>query len=69
MDDFLIDIERGYLKNGEPLEARWGTGWWTKRPEREPEYYGGECPYCYKEALYCDGTFLKCERCGKESEE
>lgn len=67
---FDDDIARGYLENGEPLEAQYGTGWWTRQPEQEPEFHGGECPYCGKEAWYCDGQFLECEHCGKkESEE
>ena len=69
MDDFNADIERGYLENGESLEARWGTGWWTEQPEREPEYYGAECPFCNEEAWYCDDEFLRCEKCGRENKE
>lgn len=68
MDDLHDDIARGMLENGEPLEARWGTGYWTEQPDPEPEYYGGECPFCGQEALYCDDKFMNCEKCGRESE-
>lgn len=65
MSNFNDDINRGYLENGEPLEAQYGTGWWTQMPEPEPEYYGGECPFCGEESWYCLGEFVECEQCGK----
>jgi hypothetical protein len=37
MSELDDDIARGCLKNGEPLEARRGSGWWSARPEQEQE--------------------------------
>lgn len=68
MSDLDDDIARGCLENGEAIEARWGIGWWSeeqRKREYGPEFHGGECPYCHKEAWYVDGIFLKCEECGK----
>jgi hypothetical protein len=65
MDDLQNDIARGCLENGEPIESRWGTGWWSIQPEPEPEYYGGECPFCGQEAWYYEGEFCDCPKCGK----
>lgn len=67
MSELDDDIARGYLENGEPLEAKWGTGWWSNYDEQqpEPEWGGGECPFCHKEALYCNLDFHLCEHCGK----
>jgi DNA-directed RNA polymerase subunit RPC12/RpoP len=66
---FYDDINRGCLENGEPLEAQYGTGWWTPMPEQEQEYYGSECPFCGAEAWYCYGAFINCEKCGKTYED
>jgi hypothetical protein len=63
---FEEDLSRGYLENGEPLEALYGTGYWTQMPEPELEYHGGECPFCGEEAWYCNGEFLSCEKCGND---
>ena len=68
MSNFDDDMARGYLENGEPLEARYGTGYWTQMPEPEPEYEGGECPHCGQEAWFCDGEFYSCPKCGKTCE-
>lgn len=42
------DIRRGCLSNGEPIEARWGQGYWSEadqEPERDP-WDGEPCPDC-----------------------
>ena len=35
MSELYDDIARGCLENGEPIEARWGSGEWTRQPEQE----------------------------------
>jgi hypothetical protein len=35
MSDLYDDIARGCLENGEPIEARWGSGWWSAQPDQE----------------------------------
>ena len=42
----MDDIERGCLETGESIEARWGTGWWSREPHQEPRYEVVECPVC-----------------------
>jgi len=37
MSKFDDDMARGCLESGEPLDALYGTGWWTKKDESEPE--------------------------------
>ena len=37
MSELDDDIARGCLKNGEPIEARWGSGWWSQQPEQEQQ--------------------------------
>lgn len=69
MSEFDDDLARGYLENGEPLEARYGTGYWTQMPEPEPEYELGECPHCGQAAVYCMGEFCGCDKCGKKHED
>ena len=69
MSNFDDDINRGYLENGEPLEALYGVGWWTPRPEPEPEYYEDACPYCKQEAWFYMGEFCDCPKCGKTYED
>jgi len=69
MSDLQEDISRGCLENGEPIEAKWGTGWWSGiGHEQEPEWGGGECPNCGKEAHYFGGKFVECEECGEEED-
>jgi len=60
---FREDLERGCLKTGEPLEALYGTGWWTREPEPDlgPEVV--QCPRCGGQA-YDLGSELDCENCG-----
>jgi len=36
------------------------------RQELEPEWDGGECPFCGEMAHYFGGQFAECEECGKE---
>jgi hypothetical protein len=69
MSELDDDIMRGCLKNGEPIEAKWGQGWWSVS-EHEPdyeqdEYQSGECPFCKMEALYNGDQFVECEHCHK----
>ena len=37
MSELSDDIARGCLPNGEPIEARWGTGEWSSQQEQQPE--------------------------------
>jgi hypothetical protein len=37
MSELSDDIARGCLENGEPIEARWGTGEWSAQPEQQQE--------------------------------
>jgi hypothetical protein len=37
MSELSDDIARGCLPNGEPIEARWGTGEWSQQPEQRQE--------------------------------
>lgn len=72
MSSLEDDIARGCLENGEAIEAKWGTGWWSeeqRKREHKPEFHCGECPHCHKEAWYVDGKFLECEECGKHKAE
>jgi hypothetical protein len=67
MSELDDDIARGYLPNGEPLEARWGTSWWTERNSEDQIPDITECPKCHGAAydLMADG--IDCENCGKLS--
>jgi len=69
MSDMNNDIRRGCLENGEPLEARYGVGWWSEFPEQEqePDWDGGECPQCHEMAWYYGGSFDHCEQCGAKA--
>jgi len=69
MSDLDEDIARGYLENGEPIEAEWGSGWWSSQPEQEPDYCGGECPFCGREAYFIEYQFISCLFCGKTNED
>lgn len=51
------NLARGALPTGEPLEALYGAGPWTRQPEREPEAVqcevcGGEA-YALEEEVVC----------------
>jgi len=69
MSRFEEDLARGYLETGEPLEALYGTGWWTQQPEPEAEVI--PCPRCGQPAyalgneIYCDNCppYLECQDC------
>jgi len=37
MSELSDDIARGCLENGEPIEARWGTGEWSREHEQQQE--------------------------------
>lgn len=70
MSDFDEDMARGHLENGEPLEARWGAGEWSDwGREQEPDWDGGECPFCHDTAWYFGGQFAECQKCGKTYED
>jgi len=56
-------LQRGCLPNGEPLEAAFGTGWWTEEPEPEPEPPITQCHICGGQA-YDLGDKIDCENCG-----
>lgn len=67
MSEFSDDIDRGCLENGEPLEAKYGCGYWSKMPEKEPDLWDGEpCPNCGNVLLHTyDGNFVEdCPECG-----
>ena len=72
MSDLRDDIARGMLENGEPLEARWGTGYWTEQPEQEPkpDFYQNPCPVCGCEESHFygygseDDDHVYCKDCG-----
>ena len=73
MSNLDDDIARGCLENGEPIEARWGTGWWSeegRKQEPEPNFYGADCPYCGKEAIFVEfygkHEFVECKHCGRK---
>lgn len=61
---FNANIERGELPTGEPLEALYGTGWWTEEPKQPDCPPGGPCPECGGSA-YDLGDCIDCENCGK----
>jgi hypothetical protein len=67
------DIARGCLENGESIEARWGTGEWSevgRQREPDPDFYGADCPYCGKEAIFVEfygkNEFVECKHCGRK---
>lgn len=70
------DIARGCLEDGQPIEAKWGTGPWSyQEPEQEPEpeFFGKPCPKCGEIAWwygYDEDTceFVECEACGFKEE-
>lgn len=37
MSELDDDIARGCLENGEPIEAKWGSGWWSVVEEQQQE--------------------------------
>jgi Zn ribbon nucleic-acid-binding protein len=76
MSNLSDDIARGCLPNGEPLEAKYGVGYWSdplSSREPEPDFYGAECPFCHKESYwveYCGHhEFVKCLKCGKKTKD
>lgn len=47
MSELDDDVQRGCLSNGEPIEARWGQGYWSEVQNAETDPWGGEpCPDC-----------------------
>jgi hypothetical protein len=65
MSELDDDIARGCLPNGEPIEARWGTGWWSQTDEpqgQEPEIT--QCPKCNGAAYELGVDGIDCENCG-----
>jgi hypothetical protein len=66
----LDDDIRGCLENGEPIEARWGQGWWSPTDEpREQEPEITQCPKCGGVALDLTPNGIDCENCGALSPE
>lgn len=60
-ETFRADIRRGHLSSGEPLEALYGAGWWTRQPERLPPVV--QCRRCDGQA-HDLGDRIDCENCG-----
>ena len=65
MSELDDDIARGCLPNGEPIEARWGTGPWseTQSPQEGPDIC--QCPKCGGTAYDLAPNGIDCENCGK----
>ena len=58
---FEANIQRGHLPTGEPLECRYGAGWWTEEPKPQPPVI--QCRVCGGHA-YDFGYNIVCENCG-----
>ena len=71
MSDLDNDIARGCLKNGEPIEAKWGSGWWSGSPFPEPEQEIEicQCPKCGGNAYFLGISGIDCENCGNITQE
>jgi hypothetical protein len=71
MSDLDDDIARGCLKNGEPIEAKWGSGWWSGSPfdNQDPEPEIIQCPKCNGNAYFLGELGIDCENCGKITQE
>lgn len=54
------NLARGSLPTGEPLEALYGAGPWTRQPEQEPEVV--QCEVCGGSA-YDMGDEVDCVHC------
>ena len=66
MSDLQDDIARGCLENGEPIEARWGTGWWSDSgEEQEPDVC--QCPFCNGTAYDLGQGGIDCTTCGHKT--
>ncbi len=67
MTELDDDIARGCLPSGEPIEARWGSGWWSVHPEQYPEPDYLQCPICGAWAIDYgdDGDDIECSWCDK----
>ena len=56
-------VDRGCLPTGEPIEALYGTGWWTEQEQEQEPWDVCECPQCHNAAyIWPDGS-IDCERC------
>jgi hypothetical protein len=60
---FEEDLDRGHLPTGEPLEAKYGAGWWTHQSEAGSYPDIVECHVCGGRAWDL-GTTIDCENCG-----
>ena len=60
---FEANMQRGYLPTGEPLDALYGTGWWTEEPEPPDLPPIIQCHICGGQA-YDLGDKIDCENCG-----
>jgi len=69
MSELSDDIARGCLENGEPIEARWGTGEWSVEAQENtyPQPEGDYCPYCGEMAWFFMGQFVECPSCGRKA--
>lgn len=63
MSDLNDDIRRGCLEDGQPIEARWGAGWWSYQ-RQEPELEYCQCPKCNGWAIETNFWEIYCEKCG-----
>ena len=57
------NLDRGHLPTGEPLDALYGTGWWTHQPSAEDGPSLVQCRHCGGRAEDL-GTTIDCENCG-----
>ena len=71
MSSLAEDIARGCLENGEPIEAKWGTGRWSVYDDApDPDFYQRACPDCGCEDSYRWGLgnpedeLVYCRNCG-----
>jgi hypothetical protein len=66
MSSLQEDIKRGCLADGEPLEAKWGVGYWSVSPDPEPDPWdGAPCPVCGNMLHIYAGEFAEdCDQCG-----
>ena len=62
MSRFDEDMRRGCLETGEPLEALYGSGWWSV-PEYNNQPPVVQCHVCGGHA-YDLGDRIDCENCG-----
>jgi hypothetical protein len=69
MSELDDDIARGCLENGESIEARWGSGWWSVPQQRDKEPEVVQCPKCNGNAYFLGKDGIDCENCGLITQE